>query len=323
MDPRTPRWAQERIDVSQWPVRHVETTGTNQVVWLKAPDTGQLWLHKSVHVPSNGVAQGEDWAEVVTTQASRVLRVPCAETRLCSRNGVPGSLSRSVVPAGCDLNEGGVVLEAACVPGYIRQTDNNKARDPRRPHVVRPGHNLDNIGRVLQDVHPPPSFDGPVGCTGFDVFAGFLILDALVANRDRHEQNWAVLRPRLTDQPERLAPSYDHGGSLGYNLRDERRGQLLRAPADLEAWAAKGTAHRFEHVPPAPTLVDHAAAAVRLCTPKAAQWWQAQLASLDLSELHGVLATGVSGMSETAATFASRVLDVNLRRLRDAINGGA
>lgn len=30
--------------------------------------------------------------------------------------------------------------------------------------------------------------------TGFDVFVGYLLLDALVAKRDRHEQDWAVLR---------------------------------------------------------------------------------------------------------------------------------
>lgn len=308
--------------MSHWPVRHVETTGTNRVVWLKAPDTGQLWLHKSVRVPSNGVVQGEDWAEVVVTQVSRLLKVPCAETRLCVRNGVRGSLSRSVVPDGCDLNEGGVVLETAGAPGYLRQTDSKKARDPSRPDVVRPGHSLENICQVLRDVQAPPAFEGPVGCAGFDAFAGFLILDALVANQDRHEQNWAVLRPRLTDQPERLAPSYDHGGSLGSNLRDVRRHHLLQAESELETWAAKGTAHRFEHIPPAPTLVNHAAKAMRLCSPQAAQWWSAQLHALDLGALHGVLASGVSGMSEAAATFASRILDLNLRRLRDAIYGG-
>lgn len=309
----------DRVDVSDWPVSHIETAGSSKVVWLKHPGSGELWLHKSIHVPTNGVPQGEDWAEVVATQVGMLLGVPCADTRLCVRDGVRGSLSRSLILKGCDLNEGGVVLEAAGVPGYFRHTDRRKAEDPARPGVRRPGHSLANIQAALRDVEPPECFEGPGGCSGFDVFAGFMVLDALVANRDRHEQNWAVLRPRLTDHPERLAPSYDHGGSLGYNLSDDQRHRLSQHDSTLRKWAVKGTAHRFEHTPPAQTLVAVASAATTMCSSIAADWWRGRLSTLDLDSLHMVLARGISGMSVPAATFSSRLLELNLRRLRDAI----
>lgn len=147
-----------------------------------------------------------------------------------------------------------------------------------------------------------------------------MVLDALIANKDRHEQNWAVLRPRLTGPVERLAPSFDHGGALGYNLTDDKRLRMLTDHVALEAWAERGTAHRFEHLPPAKTLVWHAADAVSLCSAAAVSWWQSQLAALELKPVfEELLGLQVSGMSEAAAKFACRLLEHNLRRLRDAI----
>lgn len=44
--------------------------------------------------------------------------------------------------------------------------------------------------QVLGDVAPPPRTSG---FTAFGVFAGYLVLDALVGNTDRHPGNWALL----------------------------------------------------------------------------------------------------------------------------------
>ena len=248
------------------------------------------------------------------------LGVPCAPTRLCRRNGNRGSLSLSIKPDGQDLFEGSLaLLWSAGVHGYVPHIEGAKAIDPDRPRYKRPGHSLANIKTALDGVAAPPGFTGPPKLTGFDVFAGYLILDALVANQDRHEQNWAVLRPQLQGEPDRLAPSYDHGTSLGHNLTDTERESRLRDPESLAAWVRKGVAHRFEHLGRPPSLVDHAAVAIHMCSPEAAQWWRGRLADLDLSGLNATLGEGVPGMSDLAATFTSKLLDLNLRRLQDAI----
>lgn len=314
-DPWTP------IDVTDWELIGIEPAGTNAVVWLRDPlEQDRAWLHKSTTTPSStGREQGEDWAEVAATQAAVALGVACAQTRLCIRRGRRGSLSLSVKPDGHDLNEGRVVLLSAGVPGYVPHTEGHTAVDPTRPRVKRPGHTLANIQAALDGVAAPPGFVGPPSLSGFDVFIGYLILDALVANRDRHEQNWAVLRPQLLGDADRLAPSYDHGGSLGYNLSDPERERRLDDPSALAAWARRGTAHRFEHVPPPPSLVEHAAAGMAMCSPEAAQWWQGRLANLDLTDLFKALEHGVPGMSDPATTFTSKLLDLNLRRLQHAL----
>ncbi|GAA1262101.1 hypothetical protein [Oryzihumus leptocrescens] len=316
--------AWERRDVTQWPIREIEQAGSHASHWLQEPETGQRWLHKDTLIPANGVEQGEDWSEVVSTQVAILLGVPCASTRLCVRNGRRGSISRSVRPSGHDLNEGRVLLERAQAPGYFAHEEGSPGIDPERPDTKRPGHNLINIRDALHNVDAPPGFNGPETCGAFEVFAGYLLLDALIANRDRHEHNWAVLTPQLTTSPERLSPTYDHASSLGYNLSDIKRKDLLARPSRLRGWAEKGTAWRFEHTEKPPSLVQLAAQALLLCSREGANWWHGRLQTLDLTPVLGALRErAIPGMSEPASRFAHDLLVLNLGRLRDAVSSRA
>lgn len=310
-----------RVDVSHWEVLSVEQSGSSISTWLLDPDGETRWLHKDTTIPDNGVEQGEDWSEVVSTQVARLLGLPCAETRLCLRDGRRGSLSRNVRPDGFDLNEGVVALERCVdVVDYFPHTEGVPGVDPSRPAVRRPGHSLRNIQTALRDVLPPTIFEGPEGLSGFDIFAGYLVLDAMIANPDRHEQNWAVLTPQLTSASEQLAPTYDHAGSLGYNLRDDRRERLLMDSAALARWARKGTAHRFEHEPPAASLVDHAVAALAMANARARRYWTLQVNDADVSGIAEALEQqAVPEMSEAASTFAVSLLRINKGRLQDAL----
>ena len=187
--------------------------------------------------------------------------------------------------------------------------------------MKRPGHNLRNIKSALDDVASPPGFKGPDQLEAFDVFVGYLLLDALIANRDRHEQNWAVLRPQLLGPPMRLSPSYDHASSLGYNLTDEARRECVESDIQLHRWASRGTAWRFEHSGKPPTLLAHAMHGVQLASTEGADWWRSRIEAADLTPLKTSLAEcRIWGMSDLAVTFAYRLLDLNLRRLRDAFH---
>lgn len=311
----------DRIDVSHWRVAEVEPQGSNRNRWIEELKPRRRWLHKDTIIPSNGIEQGEDWAEVVSSQVAALLGVPCATTRLCMCDGRRGSISLSVVPDGHDLWEGDVVLsENKDVQGYVPHQEGRPALDPERAGLKRPGHNLPNIRRALRDTEAPDGWPLPSELTAFDVFAGYLLLDALIANRDRHEQNWAIVAPRLVGPPERLAPSYDHAGGLGYNLTDDRRLRIMRGQGGLMSWAERGTAHRFEHAGQPTSLIAHGANAVQLCSEPGAQHWRHVIASADLSPLLDALAErAVDGMSEAASTFAHDLIVLNLGRLRDAL----
>jgi hypothetical protein len=67
-----------------------------------------------------------------------------------------------------------------------------------------------------------------------------MVLDALIGNTDRHHENWGL---RLHVEPLArglgVAPSFDHASSLGRELLDERRAELLAT--NRVAWyVAKG-----------------------------------------------------------------------------------
>ena len=64
-------------DVTGWEGHSDETEGQEEKWWLIDPSTNEIWLFKPP-VVKNGVRQGEDWAERVSTElaviGSRALR---------------------------------------------------------------------------------------------------------------------------------------------------------------------------------------------------------------------------------------------------------
>ncbi|MGH6635180.1 MAG: hypothetical protein ACRED0_03285 [Gammaproteobacteria bacterium] len=63
--------------------------------------------------------------------------------------------------------------------------------------------------------------------SAFDVFIGYLLLDAWIANQDRHHENWGVIN---YGDGIHLAPSYDHAAALGQNETDEVRKERAGDP---------------------------------------------------------------------------------------------
>ena len=286
------------VDVSSWVVASTEGSGGDEKLWLM--DFNQRrWLFKprTEHV---GWPQGEDWAERVVAHLAELMRIPAAQVELAVRDGRRGSISLSLRPKGWELQHGALLLQAAD-PSYIPKTKE------------RSGHDLESIRQALTQVQAP---DSRAAMTAFDVFAGYLVLDALVANQDRHEENWAVLRPLPEQGPDLLAGSYDHGSSLGFNLQDERRVQLLEEDV-VGRFAARARAQRFDRATDGRlTLVQLAHRALALCRPSEAGAWMEALRTLDEVQLEDVVA-GVPDLSGTGRRFTSSLLVHNRRRLLD------
>ncbi|WP_394213938.1 hypothetical protein [Brachybacterium vulturis] len=308
----------ERLDVTSWPVLDQEQTGSHETTWLiDARDGTTRWLHKNTTLHA-GREQGEDWAEIVATQVGLHLGVPVAITRLCLREGRRGSLSRDVRALQFDLFSGHLVLEDCReVTDYIPHLEGEPAHDPQRPGVKRPGHSLENIRRALGGSGAPPGFAGPSEMDAFDIFAGYLLFDALVANQDRHEQNWAVLRPQLMSVAPRLCPSYDHSSSLGFAETAEKTAMRLSDPQSLHAWARKGAAGRFEHDRRPRKLSALAADALTLASGIARDHWLHRIDEIDLTPIiDPLLRDGIPEMSEQTTRFVITLLELNMERIR-------
>ncbi len=128
-------------------------------------------------------------------------------------------------------NVPGVVCET-CAPRPFALILGNQMmlqRDPAYPagankrYRVR-AQTVAAVAEVLRSLAPPSSLwmeRAPDRLrSALDVFVGYVMLDAWIANQDRHHENWGALSD---GQSLRLAPTFDHGASMARNLSDAER----------------------------------------------------------------------------------------------------
>ena len=197
-----------------------EDMGTKEKFWYRETGDGENdWLFK--HPRSN---TGEHWAEKLAAEVARVLGIPHATVELAEFEGKPGSVSQSFVSDEQELVHGNQIMEWT-VAEY----------DPS----IRFGqsdHSFENIWNSFERVFE----ERRAAEKNRRLFAGYMVLDAVIGNTDRHHENWGLLRRQEEGQWEGgLAPTFDHASSLGRELLDERR-LLLLEENRVGGYSAKG-----------------------------------------------------------------------------------
>lgn len=250
----------------------------------------------------------EDWSEKVATEIAHALGLPAAEVHLASLEGSPGIVSPSFLEPGDQLFHGNELL-LQVRPGY---------RSGRRYHVAE--HTVEAVFEALVAVRARPHPAYPAPWPSFDAadqFVGYLLLDALVANTDRHHENWGVVQ-RGADRF--LAPTYDHASSLGRNEPSARIARRLDGPdprVTVETFVKKGRSAFYDPDAdrrPLGTLEAFGRAARR--RPEAAEYWARRLKLLDGAALAPILSrVPVERISDLSRRFAARILDCNRTRI--------
>ncbi|VVS93060.1 HipA domain-containing protein [Desulfoluna spongiiphila] len=183
----------------------LEQLGTKEKFWFY--EKGQYFLCK-LGRPSTG----ENWAEVVSFHIATALGIPCASYGFSSWRGKEGVLSPSFVPDYCRLIHGNELLVK-----YVDypETTAYKVREYKLSTVLALMRMLESKGVKLPIGFEP---EGAVSTIG-DMFVGYLMLDALISNQDRHHQNWGMIE--MPDaRTYTLAPTYDHASSLGCRVSE-------------------------------------------------------------------------------------------------------
>lgn len=291
------------IDVSAWTVIRDEPGGRDKNKrWIAEDadsDRDQHWLWKYRQTTGDGSeAALTDCAEVFTSRLAAAIDLPAAECRFAILDGDLGLISRNVTPHGFNLNTGTSYLPE--VAGYQRGPSAGPDADGGLMRLDE-GYTLDSMEQVLENVKAPP---GVGDLSGFAVFAGYLVLDALVGNGDRHPGNWAILE-RQSDGARFVAPTFDHGSALGAGLTEDNR-----RDKDPVAFARRGRANPFS--PRKQLLVDLALEAVGR---SGAGLWVARIAALDEVSIRETLEAPQGRLSEVAYTFVEQVILENQRRL--------
>jgi len=258
---------------------------------------------------------GEDWAEKAVCQLCELLGLPHVHYDLAAEydgNALiwPGVVCETCAPQPPYLILGNQLL-------FDRDPDYPTNADRKfkvRQHTVAAV--ADAVGQLL-----PPSASWmervPQGVeTALDVFIGYVMLDAWVANQDRHHENWAA----LSDDDLRLAPTFDHGAALARNLTDDERKERLTTKdrnRRIDAFARRARSAFFSGVPGTKPLgtveawLEFSGLAIA-----AARVWIDQLKAIDPSEIVGILdEIPDQRMTEIAREFTLELLTTNQKRL--------
>lgn len=292
----------------------VESRGASAKYWVRQPggrssDPAADWLFKPVIVQANGVRQMGDWTEAMGSALARALSIPAAESRIAVRGEVEGVIVRNVNQPGYDM-----------VTGKLAMLDeiDVELRDSKRDRTASIGHSVENVLLALNRYGPPPGHDSWAACSAIDVMVAYFVLDGLIGNQDRHEQNWSVLRSRLESDAnaDALSATYDLKASLGFQLSDQQRETRVKDRCGMEAFAAKGLAQRF-YGDRTTTLVDLANRAYSNCSDAGKIRIRRLVEDLSMLDFN-VVADSVGGVSVATRRFALTVLDINRRRICDA-----
>lgn len=287
-------------DISGWAVMSQEARGLDPKDWVVSPDQverasqAHWWLFKPIKRAS--YRRFDDMSEKVSAELARLLDLPAARVELAQGASEGGIISANVTPDGWAMESGDTMLSE--FDGYLTCGGDDRPRN-------RVGHNLTNINAVLAGCSGPPG----TSCAEWaasEVFAGFLVLDAWIANTDRHAINWGVLTCE-EDGRQALAPSFDHGSALASGTQDPRL-----ASTTVERYAHRGYAGRFEDGARL-QLVDLALEAVQRTGGRAERWLE-RLASVEMGDVAAIVG-GIPAMSEERRRFITGLLLTNQRRL--------
>lgn len=284
-------------------VEDEEQLGSKPKFWFR--HEGRRWLFKEVR-PNTG----EHWAEKVAAELALLLEVPSARVELAECLDKRGCAVESfIVDRRRQFLVHGNEVLAGTVTGYdmekrFRQSD----------------HTLSNIIRCITGGR---IFGGAAMRAAAEQLCGYVTLDALIGNTDRHHENWGLLGTPTAERQGiftiarmEVAPSFDHASSLGRELLDEERLRRLDEKTIL-SYIHKGRGGIYGKSSDKHGLspLEAALRARKLYPEFFALWWQ-KLADLDEEKMLTIV-NRIPGdwMSAPARDFALAFLRISRQKL--------
>ena len=221
------------LAVSEVDTLRDEQMGSKRKFWFLSSENHSLWLFKY-----SREGTGEDWAEKIASELAALLCLPHARVELAMCRQRRGSISQDFTD---NKSKGELVHGNELLVDIDTQY-------PLYERYRVSQHTVSNIARALsQDFVMPLTIDFFPGrrCDAKGVFLGYLLLDALIGNTDRHHENWALLaKSHAGKRVAQLAPTFDHASSLGRELTDERVSACLVDSRDKNALTVEKYAER-------------------------------------------------------------------------------
>ena len=292
----------------------LEQLGTKRKFWYRN-EAGKRQLFKAEERQT-----GEDWAEKIACELASLLKIPHVHYELAEE--IDG-----------DIRTPGVVCEN-CAPKprwlvlgnqLLRNHDESyPTQQPRNYKFSQ--HTIGAVAEALASIGRP-SEEWLIGNSinemesALDVFVAYVMLDALIANQDRHHENWAA----IADGSElSLAPTFDHGASLARNISDDERSDRLSTKdsgRQILHFCGKARSAFYQSVGDnralgtLETFTEFAARA----NSKSVDFWLEKLKNLKINDVYNVLQK-VPGfrMSKISKEFTLELIKTNQKRILES-----
>jgi hypothetical protein len=262
---------------------------------------------------------GEDWAEKIVCHLCELLGLPHVHYELAAEFDGQTFIWSGVICETCAPQPPYLILGNQ----LLFDRDPKYPKDEDRKYKVRE-HTVEAVSKAVRPLLPssaawmasiPPGVE-----SALDVFVGYVMLDAWVANQDRHHENWGA----LSDDDLRLAPTFDHGAALARNLTDEERKQRLTTNdrnRRIDAFARRARSAFYSGVPGAKPLgTVEAFLEFAGLAPSAARVWLDRLKAIDRSAILKILDDiPIQRMTEPAREFTLELLMTNQKRLLEEL----
>jgi hypothetical protein len=298
------------FEVSEEGFEYFEQMGSKSKFWYIDRTDGQSYLFKSIHTSdkyNNDIIRfGEDWAEKIAYEIASQLDVPTAEYDLATYNGERGIRTKNFLNEDEEMVFGNQLLEHIATISGSQLERGQKSQTITRVSVI--------LERVIAD--PPASWT----CTAqikdaLDVFLGYMLLDVLIGNQDRHSENWGLVQNKHGQI--RLAESFDHAASLGRNELDEVRLRKLRSKSSQDRipnYVSRAKTHFYMGDKRLKTL--EAFVVFGSVRPRAALEWVEKLELLTPDKVWEIVSRVPSiRMSDVSKLFAAGVVIANRTRI--------
>ncbi|MGA0532958.1 HipA domain-containing protein [Hansschlegelia sp. KR7-227] len=301
------------FDVSAWQAYRPEALGTKEKRWLTSP--AEHSLPGRMHLFKIGRAgTGENWSEKVVSEIAKGMGLPCAQYDFATSDNEKGVITPRFLADGGTFFAGNFLL-STITDGYDGE---------KRFQQIK--YTIDRVVSVLKSLpllHRYDGFDNPTNITPIEVFLGYLILDILVGNTDRHHENWGVIaNVGERDVSLRLAPTFDHASSLGRNEPDDRRRMRLSTNdrrATVCSYAHRGKSAFYAGKSEKHTLLlRDTLGVIKYLNPKACRYWAETAVGLTETFFEEIfLQIDPSLIESSAIDFALAMLKCNQRTIRE------
>ena len=296
--------------------RHIVPVTEDADSYEELGTKAKVWLGSNRYLFKQGrPGTGEDWSEVVVSALCDLLGLPHAKYCFAvDKYHTPGILTESIVPPGARLVHGNELMSG--YRGY-----NPEQRFKLKAYTLKRVFALLSLMSTKYGLQSPLSVDDATWPPTV-YFAGYLLLDVLIGNQDRHHENWGII---LHENTLYLAETFDHASSLGRNDSDEKKRKILEkhdARLTIKEYCARAKTPFYTHKEPAKQMKTLEAYAL-LCTFMDGPTGDVFLSKVTEEALTKIFdelpKDALNGPSELSARFAIAMIMQNKQRLREGM----